>query len=157
MATWDDVARVCLALPGTSEATSASGRRRWLVRGRTLLRERPLHRTDLDELGDAAPEGPVLVAYVPDEGAKLYAARESQSSADIQIAVIQAIKAVHPIHGQLESIAEPRATAHAKPSHHASSFGGQQRRKARGLREVEDQRRLNANAELLRRCTARAD
>jgi len=25
---------------------------------------------DLDELGDAAPGGPVLVAYVPDEGAK---------------------------------------------------------------------------------------
>jgi len=70
MATWDDVARVCLALPGTTEATSAGGRRRWLVRGRTFLRERPLHRTDLAELGDAAPAGPVLVAYVPDEGAK---------------------------------------------------------------------------------------
>jgi hypothetical protein len=67
---WDDVARVCLALPGTTEAVSASGRRRWLVRGKTFVRERPLHRTDLDELGDAAPAGPVLVAYVPDEGAK---------------------------------------------------------------------------------------
>ncbi len=70
MLTWDDVARVCLALPGTTEAVSASGRRRWSVRGRTFLRERPLHRVDLDELGDAAPGGPVLVAYVPDEGAK---------------------------------------------------------------------------------------
>jgi hypothetical protein len=68
--TWDDVARACLTLPGTTEAVSASGRRRWLVRGRTFLRERPLHRKDLDELGDAAPTGPVLVAYVPDEGAK---------------------------------------------------------------------------------------
>jgi hypothetical protein len=68
--TWDDVARVCLALPGTTETVSASGRRRWSVRGRTFLRERPLHRADLDELGDAAPAGPVLVAYVPDEGAK---------------------------------------------------------------------------------------
>jgi hypothetical protein len=67
---WDDVARVCLALPGTTEAVSASGRRRWLVGGRTFLRERPLHRKDLAELGDAAPAGPVLVAYVPDEGAK---------------------------------------------------------------------------------------
>jgi hypothetical protein len=67
---WDDVARICLALPGTSEQVSARGRRRWLVRGRTFLRERPLHRRDLDELGDAAPAGPVLVAYVPDEGAK---------------------------------------------------------------------------------------
>ena len=70
MATWDDVARACLALPGTSEAVSASGRRRWLVRGKTFVRERPLHRRDLDELGATAPEGPVLVAYVPDEGAK---------------------------------------------------------------------------------------
>jgi hypothetical protein len=67
---WDDVARVCLALPGTTEAVSASGRRRWLVGGRTFLRERPLHRKDLAELGDAAPTGPVLAAHVPDEGAK---------------------------------------------------------------------------------------
>jgi hypothetical protein len=70
VATWDDVARVCAALPGSSEVASASGRRRWSVRGRTFLRERPLHRKDLDELGEAAPSGPVLVAYVPDEGVK---------------------------------------------------------------------------------------
>ena len=70
MATWDDVARVCLALPGTTEAVSAGGRRRWLVRRKTFLRERPLHRTDLAELGATAPTGPVLVASVPDEGAK---------------------------------------------------------------------------------------
>ena len=70
MATWDDVAEVCRTLPGTTELRSASGRRRWQVRGRTFLRERPLHRTDLDELGDAAPSGPVMVAAVPDEGAK---------------------------------------------------------------------------------------
>ncbi|MBN1091666.1 MmcQ/YjbR family DNA-binding protein [Blastococcus sp. TML/M2B] len=70
MVSWDDVARACLALPATTEAVSASGRRRWLVRGKTFVRERPLHRKDLDELGASAPEGPVLVAYVPDEGAK---------------------------------------------------------------------------------------
>ena len=70
MLTWDDVARACLALPATSEAVSASGRRRWLVPGKTFVRERPLHRRDLDELGDAAPGGPVLVAYVADEGVK---------------------------------------------------------------------------------------
>jgi len=40
------------------------------VRGRTFFRERPLHGKDLAELGDAAPTGPVLVASVPDEGAK---------------------------------------------------------------------------------------
>ena len=70
MLTWDDVARACLALPATSETVSAGGRRRWLVRGKTFVRERPLHRRDLDELGDAAPGGPVLVAYVADEGVK---------------------------------------------------------------------------------------
>ena len=32
--------------------------------------ERPLRKTDLAELGDAAPSGPVLGARVPDEGAK---------------------------------------------------------------------------------------
>lgn len=70
MATWNDVARVALALPGTTEAVSAGGRRRWSVRGKTFLRDRPLHRTDLDELGDAAPPGPVLVASVLDQGVK---------------------------------------------------------------------------------------
>jgi len=70
VADWDDVARIALALPGTAEAVSASGRRRWLVRGRTFLRDRPLHRKDLDELGADAPAGPVMVASVPDEGAK---------------------------------------------------------------------------------------
>ena len=70
MATWDDVAAVCLELPGTAEAVSASGRRRWLVRGRTFLRERPLHHKDRVELGTNAPDGPILVASVPDEGAK---------------------------------------------------------------------------------------
>ena len=70
MPTWDDVARIALALPGTTEAVSARGRRRWLVRGRTFLRDRPLHGKDLRELGAEAPPGPVLVAAVPDEGAK---------------------------------------------------------------------------------------
>jgi len=70
VADWDDVARIALALPGTTEAVSASGRRRWAVRGRTFLRDRPLHRTDLRELGADAPSGPVLVAAVPDEGAR---------------------------------------------------------------------------------------
>ncbi len=68
MATWDDVAAVCRGLPGTTELRSGSGRRRWQVRGKTYLRERPLHRKDLDELGDDAPTGPVLVGAVADEG-----------------------------------------------------------------------------------------
>src|SRR5215203_2711800 len=69
MASWDDVARVCLALPETTEATSY-GSRSWRVRDKTFVWERPLRKKDLAELGDAAPTGPVLGAYVPDEGAK---------------------------------------------------------------------------------------
>lgn len=70
MATWDDVARVCLALPETTEGMSW-GSRTWKVRGKLFVWERPLRARDLDELGDAAPSGPVLGAAVPDEGAKL--------------------------------------------------------------------------------------
>ena len=69
MATWDDVARVCLALPGVQESTSY-GARSWKVAGKPFLWERPLRRRDLEELGDGAPSGPVLGARVPDEGAK---------------------------------------------------------------------------------------
>ena len=69
MATWDDVARVCLALPGTTEVRSR-GMRQWKVADKLFVWERPLRRPDLAELGDAAPAGPVLGARVPDEGAK---------------------------------------------------------------------------------------
>ncbi len=69
MATWDDVARACLALPGTTESTSY-GNRAWKVGGTSFAWERPLRGRDLQELGPAAPDGPVLGASVPDEGAK---------------------------------------------------------------------------------------
>ncbi len=69
MATWDDVARVCLALPGVQESTSY-GARSWKVAGKPFVWERPLRRRDVEELGDDAPSGPVLGARVPDEGAK---------------------------------------------------------------------------------------
>src|SRR3954447_25639889 len=69
MATWDDVARVCLALPGTTEVPSRD-RRQWKVADKLFVWERPLRRRDLEELGDDAPTGPVLAARVPDEGAK---------------------------------------------------------------------------------------
>ena len=70
MATWDHVARACLALPETVELTTRDGLRQWRVRDRLFVWERPLRRADLAELGDAAPAGPVLGARVPDEGAK---------------------------------------------------------------------------------------
>ena len=69
MATWDDVARVCLALPGVQEGATQGGRS-WKVADKLFVWERPLRRRDLEELGDDAPSGPVLGARVPDEGAK---------------------------------------------------------------------------------------
>jgi hypothetical protein len=69
MTSLDDVATVCLALPGTTEVTSR-GARQWRVKDKLFVWERPLRRSDLDELGDAAPDGTVLGARVPDEGAK---------------------------------------------------------------------------------------
>lgn len=58
-----------LALPGTTEGTSY-GSMAWRVRGKGFAWERPLRRADLAALGDAAPDGPVLGASVPDLGAK---------------------------------------------------------------------------------------
>jgi len=69
MATWDDVARVCLALPATTEGMSW-GHRAWKVKDKFFVWERPLGKKDRAELGEAVPNGPVLGAYVPDEGAK---------------------------------------------------------------------------------------
>ena len=70
MATWDDVRRICLALPETAETTNGWGQLSWQVRGKGFAWERPLRQKDLAELGDAAPTGPVLAVHVPDEGAK---------------------------------------------------------------------------------------
>jgi len=70
MAAWDDVARICLALPEVTEGSS-HGRRAWQVRDKAFVWERPLGKKDVAELGNAAPSGPVVAAYVPDEGAKL--------------------------------------------------------------------------------------
>ncbi len=70
MATWDDVRRLALALPETVEETSREDQLRWSVSGKTFAWERPLRRSDLEALGEAAPTGPVLAARVPDLGAK---------------------------------------------------------------------------------------
>ena len=70
MATWDDVRRLALALPQTVEGSSREGFLTWSVKSKTFAWERPLRRGDLEALGDAAPQGPVLAAGVPDLGAK---------------------------------------------------------------------------------------
>ena len=69
MATWGDVRRFALALPETSEGQSY-GTPAWRVREKLFVWERPLRRTDLEALGDAAPSGPILGAYVEHLGAK---------------------------------------------------------------------------------------
>ncbi len=69
MADWDDVRRLALALPETSERESR-GLRQWRVKDKLVVWERPLRRTDLEALGDAAPDGPVLGARVEHVGAK---------------------------------------------------------------------------------------
>ena len=63
MATWDDVSRIALGLPETSEDESR-GTRAWRVRDKGFVWERPLRKSDLKALGDAAPDGPILGARV---------------------------------------------------------------------------------------------
>lgn len=69
MATWDDVRRIAMALPDTSEGSSR-GIVGWSVKKKGFVWERPLRRGDLEALGDKAPDGPILAASVPDLGAK---------------------------------------------------------------------------------------
>jgi len=69
MATWDDVQRLALALPETSERESR-GLRGWRVKDKGFVWERPLRRADYAVLGDDAPDGPILGARVEHLGAK---------------------------------------------------------------------------------------
>jgi hypothetical protein len=68
VATWEDVRRVALALPETDERPGDTPQ--WRVRDKLFAWDRPLRRGDLEALGDAAPDGPVLAARVPDLGAR---------------------------------------------------------------------------------------
>jgi hypothetical protein len=63
MATWDDVRRIALALPETTEGVSWD-HAHWRVKDKGFVWERPLRRSDLEALGDAAPDGPILGARV---------------------------------------------------------------------------------------------
>jgi hypothetical protein len=69
VATWEDVRRIALELPETGEGLSR-GLRAWTVKDKGFVWERPLRRADLEALGDAAPEGPILGARVEHLGAK---------------------------------------------------------------------------------------
>jgi len=63
------VRRIALALPETEER-SAYGLPAWRVGAKLFVWERPLRKRELKELGDRAPEGPILGARVEDLGAK---------------------------------------------------------------------------------------
>jgi hypothetical protein len=64
MATWKDVTRLALALPDAEEGSTYGGNRAWTVRKKLFVWERPLRKSDLEGLGDAAPDGPILGAHV---------------------------------------------------------------------------------------------
>src|SRR3954453_3483957 len=63
MATWDDVRRIAMAMP---EAGERESRRtlQWRIKDKLFVWERPLRRSDLEALGDAAPAGRILGARV---------------------------------------------------------------------------------------------
>jgi hypothetical protein len=69
VATVADVRRIALSLPETAERESR-GNLEWRVKDRGFVWERPLRRSDIDSLGDRAPDGPVYGARTADEGVK---------------------------------------------------------------------------------------
>jgi hypothetical protein len=63
VATWDEVRRIALALPDTSERQS-HGHPTWRVKDKLFVWDRPLRKSDLLALGEDAPTGPILGARV---------------------------------------------------------------------------------------------
>jgi hypothetical protein len=57
--TWDQVRETALSLPATDEKVSRD-LRQWRVKDKLFVWERPLRRSDLEALGDSAPDGPIL-------------------------------------------------------------------------------------------------
>jgi hypothetical protein len=72
IATWDDVRRLSLSLPQTSE-TPAHGTGHtaaWKVKDKSFAWVRPLRKGDLEALGTDAPTGEIMGARTEHEGAK---------------------------------------------------------------------------------------
>jgi hypothetical protein len=69
MATWEDVRRLALALPETSERVSRE-LSQWRVKDKLFVWERPLRRKEVEALGASAPDGPILGARVEHLGSK---------------------------------------------------------------------------------------
>lgn len=80
MVTLDDVRRLALSLPETTEKVSW-GQLMWCVKGRGFVWERPLRKTDLAALaalGREAPEGEILGVRVTPEDKEVLLASEPQ-------------------------------------------------------------------------------
>jgi hypothetical protein len=72
VASWDDVRRIALSLPETTEAVSW-GNAHWRVKNKGFVWDRPLHQSDLaalKALGEDAPDGAILGVRVADLGVK---------------------------------------------------------------------------------------
>jgi hypothetical protein len=71
VATWEDVQRIALALPETSERLSRD-MRQWRVKDKLFVWERPLRSKEVQALGDRAPapDEPIMGARVEHLGAK---------------------------------------------------------------------------------------
>jgi hypothetical protein len=69
VADWQDVKRIALALPESSELRSRE-KLQWRVKDKLFVWERPLRPKEIEALGDAAPDGPILGARVEHLGAK---------------------------------------------------------------------------------------
>jgi hypothetical protein len=72
VASFDDVRRIALSLPETTEAVSW-GNAHWRVKNKGFVWERPLNQSDrvaLEALGEKAPEGALLGVRVADIGVR---------------------------------------------------------------------------------------
>ncbi len=72
MASFDDVRRIALSLPETTEEVSR-GNAHWRVKNKGFVWERPLNESDrvaLKALGEQAPEGAILGVRIADIGVR---------------------------------------------------------------------------------------
>ena len=63
MASFEDVRRIAMDLPGSEERTSRE-HLQWRVGDKLFVWERPLRAKEVQELGASAPDGPILGARV---------------------------------------------------------------------------------------------